>query len=183
MRVLLGVVVLAAGLTACGGSSAEQPKTLPTLASVSAAPSPSAVAVPSEAAGETPQAAGEFAKYVYAELERAFATKDNSTIARLSLPSCKTCKLYVGSVQRLREMNESITPVRFTVRSAVSPGEFNGVTSVDVTFDFNGSRRTASDGSLLLEEKPQKGVEEELDLKRVNGEWRIAAIKRIRVRG
>jgi hypothetical protein len=185
MRVLLGVVVLAAGLTACGGSSAEQPRTLPTLTSVapSASPTASDVVVPSAAAGETPQAAAEFAKYLYAELERGFATKDSSVIAALSLPSCKTCKLFVDSIDRLKEMNEQVTPVRFNIRSAISPGDVGGVTSVDVSYDFPGSRRTASDGTLVLDEKPQRGVEEEVDLKRVAGQWRVAAIKRIRVRG
>jgi hypothetical protein len=181
MRVLLGVVVLAAGLTACGGSSAEQPQTLPTLASVSAAPSPSAVAVPSEAAGETPQAAGEFAKFFYAQVEEGFKTKNPDLVARISLPSCKTCANYVASQTVLRDKKERLEGGYFVVKFAVSPGAQGGTTPVDVQVAYSGSTRYAADGTVVRKTAPIV-IEEELDLVRSGGRWMVAAVKRIRTR-
>ncbi|MCA1712219.1 MAG: hypothetical protein LC789_11525 [Actinobacteria bacterium] len=187
MRAVAGWAVVAAlTLTGCGGSSAEEPQSLPTLESVAASPSPSpsaVVAVPPEAAGETPQAAAEFAKFFYKQVERAFATKNPGLISRLSLPTCETCAVYVESLTELRDNNESVEGGHFTVTSAVSPGAINGVTPVDVSVNFSGSVRKDSSGKVIEQEEPMNRVEEELQLKRSSGVWIIAEIKRIRVRG
>lgn len=183
MRALTGWAVAAAvGLTACGGSSAEEPRSLPTLASVAASPSPVAN-VPSEAAGETPQAAEAFARFVFSEIERAFRTKNPELVSRLSLPACKSCKLYVDSIARLRDMNETLTGGDFDVTYAASPGESAGVTSVSVTYNFSGATRTDSGGKVIRKEPAARGIQDEVDLKRVSGEWRVAAIRRVRVSG
>jgi hypothetical protein len=181
MRRYVGVGIAALVLSGCGGSSAEEPQTLPTLASVAASPSPSVAALPSAAAGATPQAAAEFAKFFYAQVEEGFKTKNPGLVSSISLPSCKTCANYVNSLTVLRDKNERLEGGHFLVKFAESPGAEGGKTSVDVQVAYSGSTRYAADGT-VVRKTPPLVIDEELDLVRMSDTWRVAAVKRVRTR-
>ena len=75
-RVVTPLLLVAALATGCG-SEDETPRALPSIAaSVTPAPSPTPAPVPSEAQAETPQGAAAFARFWYAEVQRAYEVED-----------------------------------------------------------------------------------------------------------
>jgi hypothetical protein len=181
----MGVVFAAAALTVtagvagCGGS-AGSPQALPSLSpAASASPPPSPVPTGVQASTTSPEAAAEFAKFFYAEIEQAFATKDPERIARLSLPSCRTCAAYVTSIKKLRDNGERLEGGQFKIKFAAAPGLENGKASVDVQWVYSGSIRYAANGS-VIRRTASLPAEEEVDLVSSGVGWRIAAVKRIR---
>jgi hypothetical protein len=183
MRAVAGVVVLAAlALAGCTTSSAEPPS-LPSLspaASPSAAPSPT----PTGKDAPTPEGAAAFARFFYSQIEQAFAQKDPTLVARLSQPDCKSCQQFVASLTRLRDKNERVEGFHIQIGTAVAPAVSDpSVARVDVIWGYGGARRYDSSGKLIREEKPARGIEDQVDLVRRGGAWRVAEITRIRVSG
>ena len=44
-------------------------------------------------------------------------------VSRLSLPTCKTCKLYVDSITGIRDSNERVEGGGFKITFAVAPAD------------------------------------------------------------
>lgn len=177
-RVAVAVVLLAAG---CGGSSdGDGPKVLPSpspTALMSATPSATSVATGKDA--PTPEGAAEFAKFFYAEISRGFAERDPSIVSSLSLPTCKTCKLYVDSVAYVRDKGQRVEGGVFRIKFAVGSGEGKSEAVVDVGFDFMESKIFSRSGALADTTPAMAGVEEQMALKRVDGVWKVATLKRV----
>jgi hypothetical protein len=179
MRALAGWVVVAAlALSGCGGSSADQPQSLPTLAS--AAPSTSPPTSPPSAGAAVAKDAAAFVKSFYAQITAGFQQRDPSLVSDLSLPTCKTCKLYIDSITELRDKNQRLQGGGFKIVFAVAPGDTNAATArVDVKFDFAEARVMDANGGVVQRTPAQAGVEEQVALTRVGAEWRVATIKRV----
>ena len=184
MRPACGLLLsLALVLAGCGGG-ADEPRVLPTLdASVPAVSPSAAVTVPSAAAGATPEAAAEFARYVYEQIERAFATRDPKLVEAVSMPTCESCRNFVASITEVRDSNGRVDGYRISVRAAIAPPTDGSTARVDVIRDSTGGTFLDSAGRVLERQPPLRGIEEQMDLIRVDGKWSVSAIKRIRVRG
>jgi len=178
MRALAGVVLLGVvALAGCSSSSAE-PQVLPSL---SAAPSRSAVpsASPTGKDAPTPEGAAAFVRFFYAEISRGFAERDPSIVSALSAPTCKTCKLYIDSIAEIRDKNQRLKGGGFKILFAVAPSGSVGTARVDVQYDFARAEFVDASGKVVQTTPTTKGVEEELELIRVGGSWRIATVKQV----
>jgi hypothetical protein len=174
MRALWGVALVGVvALTACGDSSAE-PRVLPSL-SAPASPSPSPIPTGPAAAHD----AAEFVKFFYAEISRGFAERDPEIVSALSLPTCKTCKLYVDSIRQLREQNQRLVGGGFKITLAVAPADTAETARVDLMYDFPASRIVDGDGRTVETNPAMSKVEEQVALTRVDTAWRVASIKRV----
>jgi hypothetical protein len=177
---VLGVLVL----SACDGSSADEPPILPSLSASPSASSSAPTAMPTGRDAPTAQGAAEFAKYFYSQIETAFATRDPSLVSGLSAPGCTSCRQYVQSLTKLRNNNERVEGFDIVVSAAIAPASTTPVeTRVDVVWSYGGAKRYDAEGRLIREEPPTKGIEEQVNLVRLGNSWRVAEIKRIRVRG
>jgi hypothetical protein len=181
MRALVLTLAATAAVAGCGGSSSGQPRTLP---AVSASPSPSAVpsVAPTGINAPTPQGAADFARYVYAQIERAFATKDPALIQALSTPACDSCNNLIASLKRVVANNEHVVGYRITVQAAVAPATTATTARVDVIRETTGGEFISAAGRVVLREPALHGIEERMDLVRAGGTWRVAQIVRVRVR-
>lgn len=183
VRTLAMAAVVQVTLTACGGSSSGVARTLPPVTtrpttSVSAQPVPSGIAAP------TPEGASQFARYFYAQITHAFATKDPSLIEAISLPTCKTCALYAGSVALVRAKNQRVQGGEFAITFAASPPDAKSLSSrVDIGWNFAGATFYDSSGKVIERHPPQRGVEEQVQLLRSGDRWVVAEVTRVRTRG
>lgn len=181
MRALALTLALTAALAGCGGSSADKPQTLPPVTvSPSASPSPAASPIPSGINAATPQGASEFVKYYFAEISRAFRLRDPAIVQNLSLPTCKTCKLYVDSIGGIRDRNERFVSPGFRFTFAVAPADTGrGATArVDIGYVYGGGVFYDAGGKVLARE-PREALEEQVALARGEAGWRVATIKRV----
>jgi hypothetical protein len=172
-------LTVTAGVAGCGGS-AGSPQALPSLSpAASASPSPSPV--PTGAQAPTAQGATDFVRFFYSEITRGYQERDPQIVSALSLPTCKTCKLYIDSITTLRNEDQRFTGGGFKIKFAVAPGDTGTSESarVDVGFDFNEAIVYAANGHVVDTTPAQPGVEEEVALNRVDGNWRVATLKRI----
>jgi hypothetical protein len=182
MRGYVMTLVAVATLSGCGGSSAGQPRTLP---AVTATTSPSAAAsvAPTGIQAPTPEGATEFAKFFYAQITRAFATKNPKLVQDISLPTCKTCGLYRKSVTLVRDRNQLVTGGVFAVTFAAAPAtEAMATARVDVGWNFSGATFYDKTGRVVERHAPQRGVEEQVRLLRQGDHWMVAEVTRTRTR-
>ena len=178
MRVGVAGVLLALLASACGGSSESGPRVLPSV-SVSPSASASASAVPTGINAPTAQGAADFVRFFYAEITRAFAERDPSIVSALSLPSCKTCKLYIDSIASIRAKNQRVEGGGFRITFAVAPGDAGATATVDVGFDFGAARIVDAGGRVVRSDPAQPRQEDQVALHRVGDVWRVATIKSV----
>lgn len=170
----IGSILLAGALVAGCSSEAEEPEALPSVTSApSASPTPAAAAVPPAAQEATPQGAGAFARFFYAEVERAWAEADPEIIRRLSAPGCESCQLFIDSITNLREDGGRITPVTYEIKAAEAPALTGDEARVTVIYDSPAIQRFDGAGNLLREEPAVTNFEEELRLVRGDGGWLV----------
>jgi predicted lipid-binding transport protein (Tim44 family) len=175
-RRLGGAAVLCAVLLAGCSSEREQPRTLPP---VSAAPSPSAseaAPVPSAAQAETPEGASAFARFFYAEVQRAFAAKDPEIVRRLSAPGCKACDRFITSLTNLRDEGGRVTDVLYDIKAAEAPATDGQTARVTVIYDSPAIQGFDAQGNVVREEPAVTGFEEQLDLVRGAGGWLVQEV-------
>ncbi len=174
------VVAVCAALAAGCSSDPQLPSTLPALtgdpsAVPTVSPLPSAISAP------TPQGATEFARYFYAQVSEGFQRQDPSLVSRLSLPSCKTCANYVASINTVKEQGLKVEGGEFELFLAVSPAQEDpSQARVDVGWNFRRVVYKDSSGAIVDEGEPVQGVEEQVDLVRDGGQWRVKNITRVR---
>ena len=178
MRALWGVALAGAvALTGCGDSSADEPRVLPSVSPHSASPSASPVPTGPAAAHD----AAPFVRFFYAEISRGFAERDPEIVSNLSLPTCKTCKLYVDSITGVRDRNEHVQGATFKINFAVAPADTSATSArVDVGWDFPGATFFDATGKQIQESPAMKGVEELVNLNRIDGVWKVATVQRIK---
>jgi hypothetical protein len=181
MRRPVVLIVLAAALVAGCSSEAAEPEPLPRVsasASPAASPSPSAqtAVVPPAAQAETLVGASQFARFFYAEVDRAFLEKDAGIVRRLSDPSCKTCAAYAQSIDLLASNGETIKGASREILVAESPGERDGATLVSIVYNTPGAQRYNASDELIYEEPGKQGAQAEMQLIRRDGDWIVREI-------
>jgi hypothetical protein len=181
MRALALTLAAVAAVSACGGSSSGQPKTLPPVTtSPIAAATPSAAAaadVPAAAKAPTSAGAEAFAKFFYAQTNRAFNEKNPELVKALSAPGCGACDAYVGSIQRLLNNNERVEGYAVNVFFAVAPEVGGDTARVDVSWSVPLIKRFDAQGKVFRTEGPFSRVNEEVGLLRVGDRWLVHSIK------
>jgi hypothetical protein len=177
----MGVVFAAAALTVtagiagCGGS-AGSPQALPSLSpAASASPSPSPV--PTGVQAPTAQGAADFARNWYAQIEKAFATKDPGLVEALSAPGCETCARYIASLKKLRQNNERATGATFKLIFAEAPAVAGDTADVSVMYDAPEAIRYDSAGNVIRREPAMKGVQEQVVLRRSGTSWLVVEVQ------
>lgn len=177
MRALWGLALVGVvALTGCGDSTADEPRVLPSLSvAPSASPSPAPIPTGPAAAHD----AAEFVKFFYAEISRGFAERDPEIVSTLSLPTCKTCKLYVDSIASVRDNDQRSEGGDFEITFAVAPADTGATARVDVGFDFEAAVLYDSAGQVIERTPAKTGIEEQVELTRVGSSWRVATMKRV----
>jgi hypothetical protein len=184
MRALVLTLAAAAALSSCGGSSDAKPQTLPAVSS-----SPSSVATPNAAARDVPAdakaatsaGAEAFAKYFYAQITTAFATKDPDLIRAISAPGCTSCDNFIRSVTKLRDNNERVENFTVDVIQAVAPAVTDGTARVDVSWMTpDVAIRYDAAGKEIFRDGPYKRVDDEFKLTRQGDGWLVSAVTSLR---
>lgn len=181
MRRAATVVLLAGALLVGCSSEAAEPPSLPSVGrsgEASARPSASPVAgsVPPAAQEPTPQGAGAFARFFYAEVTRAFAEEDPEPVRRLSAPGCTACDRFVASLTALRDNDETVTAVQYNIVSAEVPGFDAPPVRVDVRYDSPEITRLDSSGTVISSEPSVEGFQEELTLVSGPSGWLVQEV-------
>jgi len=179
VRVVCAAALVLGLATGCGGEE-EGPEPLPPLAaSQSPSVAASAVAVPSQAVAQTPEAAAEFARFFYAEVERAYREKDPTVVERLSAPGCSACERFVDSLTKLRDDGESVTPVVYEIIAAEAPAFEGGEARVDVIYNSPAITRRDRSGAVISTEPEVEAFEEQVTLVRTPNGWRVKSVKAV----
>ena len=171
----LGLVLVCA-LTGCSGDSGGEPQSLPPVTPGPTTLAPSPTTSPS-AYPQTPQGAADFARFVYAEIDRAYQTRDPEVIRPLFADACAACKNFVTSLERIRERGLTVDGRAARVVSAESPGsELPQV--VTVQLDYGGIRFLDPLGQVVAEE-PAGEFQDEMTLERAEASWLVTSINRV----
>lgn len=173
-RLVPGVLALCLALAACSGGEGEPAPTLEPLAE-SATPTPTAPAVPSEAAAATPEGAAEFVRYFFDRVETAYAERDPSLIEPLVDEACAPCQRVIDAVTRLRDEEARVEGYRIDVVEAASPAA-SETASVTTLLNFSEFVRTDASGSVTRNEPARAGVVQELQLIRSGETWIVASV-------
>lgn len=164
---LLTPLLIVAALAAGCGEDEEQPRALPSVAASSkTAPSPTPAPVPTEAQAETPQGAAQFARFFYAEVQRAYELEDPEIVETLSSSECQACRRFIASLTAIRDEGETVTPVRYDIVAAEAPALTGPEVRVDVIYDSPKIIRKEADGAMISTEPGVKNYQEQLLLVR-----------------
>ena len=175
------VVAVVVSLSGCGGGEPAATALRPVSPVASAAAPTAAVAspvpVPSAAQAETPEGAAEFARFFYAEVERAYEALDPAIVSQLSAPACEACAKFVRTLTITRERGERYVGVAYDLALAEAPADDAPRTVVTIVYDAPPVVLYASDGSVISREPGLQGVEEELELVRGGGSWLVQDVR------
>lgn len=171
--------VLSVALLGCSDPQ-EGLSRLPPLSprpSPSPTPSPSASptvsAVPTAAQAATPEGAAAFARFWYAEIERAFVERDPEIVRRLSAPGCAACSRFVASLTNLRDNNERTEGVVYMIVAAEAQAISGNTTRVAVVYNGPPTVRYDASGQVIRREPAATMVAEELGLIRSGESWLV----------
>lgn len=185
MRALALTLAAVAAVSACGGSSSGQPKTLaPVTTSPIAAATPSAAAaadVPAAAKAPTSAGAEAFAKFFYVQTSRAFGAKDPDLVRAISAPGCKGCERYIASITRLRDKHERMENYDVTIMFAIAPAVTGETTRVDVSWSSGEVVRYDAQNKVIHREGPFRRVDDQVNLVRSGETWLVQEIKSLRI--
>jgi hypothetical protein len=145
--------------------------------SVTAAPGP--VAVPVAAQAATPKGAAEFARFFYAEVERAYEERDPEIVARLGAPGCEACGRFVASLTSSRDNDERVEGAVYEITFAEAPEVVNDRTVVAVIYDGPEAVRYSAEGAVIDREPAVAGFEEELLLVRSGLSWLVEEVRAV----
>lgn len=194
MRRSAAVLVLASALLAgCSDSSDTAPGSLPPatgsteagLSSPAAAPaarepnepSPRAslppVVRPPEADEPTAEGAAAFARYWYAELDRAYDLLDSRRIQALSHRQCQVCQRYIEDIDLAAREGEVYRGGGFQVLSAVAPALQNTSTVVLLRYSSPPLVVSDRDGHVVSRSAHRSSVTSQLLVSRQGEGWRV----------
>jgi hypothetical protein len=162
-------------LSACSGED-PPPRTLPTLAS--SAPAPTAVATPSGINAPDAFGARAFARYWFAELNRAFASSDAEPIERLSDPGCDSCRNLTASIEATAAKGHRYVGLQYALRFAEASPPEPGGTLVDLAWDITPSTEVDSVGRVVDRGSGESDLRGQLLLKRVANSWKVFGFRR-----
>lgn len=171
--------LLALALTAACSSEAEEPQALPSVSPVaSASPSAAPAVVPPSAQAETPQGAAAFARFWFETLNAAARTGDTTELRAISRPDCETCGAFAKSIEDLYRPGGRIEGGVFTVVAAEAPALPPGTSSARVTviYDVSPTKQLGANGEVLRTTPALKGIDGDMGLSRIEGEWRVATL-------
>lgn len=173
----LALVLLASGCSDDGGASPTLPPITASLTvSASATPSPTASATLSAAPfPNTPQGAAAFARVVYAEIDRAYASRNEEILRAIFEPGCTACNNYIGTIERMKEDSLTFTGGTSVVLSAETPGGQTGLVTVSTRSDYKGIIFRDPAGKVVASE-PAGEVQDQMTLRRVGDSWTVAQI-------
>lgn len=170
----IGVV----GATVAACTTTPPPTVMPATTGTSPAPSPATATapstattsattlayptdVPAEARANTPEGAKAFAKYFFAQLNKAYTTPQAGLIAPLSTDSCKSCADYeqkaFGYVREHRRYDRAAIEV---LEVSLTPGETPppGIVWLDVTAHQLPARIIDSSGATTFTVTERTGI-------------------------
>ena len=175
-RVLVGVLLLSVGLTAC--SDDDPPAS--TLPSLSATPSESAAPgdVPAEAQEATPEGAAEFVRFFYEQLEQAYRDRDAAALRQLASAECVTCQRLADAVDRLVAEDARVANYDIEVVDVTTPGGAADAREVQVLAILNVSEfvRTDAEGRELSRVPARERAPQDLVLVREGDAWLVNAV-------
>lgn len=172
---LAALAVLAAGCSGGGDGEAS-----PTLPPITEAPSesPSAAAVPSEATAATPEGAAAFVRFFYAQVEKAYRSKDPELVSALALPGCSACERFETSISSLRDEGQRTEGLIYDIVTSVAPPIDGDAARVDVVYNGPEVVRYDAAGNVVNREPAAEFVNEQVDLRMVDGSWRVVEVTR-----
>lgn len=182
MRARLAPPLVALSLAAAGCSDdggAAGPTLPPLTESPSESPSPSAVAVPSDATAATPEGAADFGRFFASEVHQAYVTLNPERVRRLSTPDCGTCQRYVDSIESIRAQGATINDAyQVEVLDAAAPQEQPGATTSIVTVFLSIGELvvTGPDGAELLRETANEQAVHTYQLLRSGERWLVSEV-------
>ena len=188
----LAAVVLVSGCS--DAPSSAGPGTLAPVAPTSAVPSATVTAVPSVtptapplAPVEKPALADEataagaeaFARYWYAEVNRAYQTLDGGNLRTLATADCASCRRLADSLDKSRRLGQRYEGGTVQIGSAVSP-PLSGRTA-HVLVDYSAAALTAfsSDGAVTAKVPAFSKTTVQMTLLQREGAWRVQGIGRL----
>lgn len=179
MRVRLGTALLAAALVTSACSD-DEPAAGPTLPPITETPSasPTPEAIPTEATVATPEGAAEFARYFYAQVERAYAEKEPRYIQELSAPGCSACERFVASVTQLRDEDQRSEGLLYEIVSAEAPALSGETARVDVVYNGPEVIRYDAQDNVINREPAADLVNEQVELVQEGGAWLVTEVLR-----
>lgn len=182
LRVRWGAaLVVLAAVTACGevepGAASLPPVSAAPSVAASVPASPSAAPVPSAAQAATPQGAAEFARFFYAEVERAYAETDPAIIERLSAPGCQACEHFIRTLKITRDAGERYEGLTHELLLVEAPAATGPTVAVTVVYNAPSVTLQAADGSVMAREAAVHNHEQQVDLLRSDQSWLVQEVR------
>ncbi|MBK7609766.1 MAG: hypothetical protein IPJ15_00140 [Actinomycetales bacterium] len=134
--------------------------------------------VPAEARVNSPAGAMAFARYFFAQVNKAYTTPQAGLIAPLSTANCKTCATYEGNSLKYVQLHQrhTLEPVQVTEVS-IAPDTPDDVTrTVDVVFVQRPSQIVDSVGAVVETLKSRQAIFA-VDLVWDGSLWRVSGIQ------
>lgn len=177
MRIRGALTALCVMAALVGCSDDPEPRTLPPVASVS--PSPSVVAMPAEAAAETPEGAAAFARYWIEVLEGALATGDAAHLRRLSDEGCSSCSNLIGAVEDVDTQGQLVRDAQFTVDFAESPPIEAGEVVVELRYRRGAGELLDAEGEVVASIAPEGPITAQMRLERRGPSWVVMGFRQV----
>ena len=162
-------------LSGCTSGEGD-PTVLPPVPSASSTSAP--LQVPPEATADTAQGAAAFARFFFAEINRAYSERDPEFVRRLAASECGSCAAVATDIERLQRADHQVAGRRYIVSSAeASPPGVDGRVIVDFRFTDD-PYVERDDAKKIVKDFPAQGVQDgQAMLMRVSDEWRVSAIR------
>lgn len=167
IRGAAAALCLVAALGACGDD--PEPRTVPPVPSAS--PSVSVVALPSEAAAETPEGAAAFARYFFEVVGAAFASADPAALQAVSAPGCGGCDALITSVKELQEQGRKRVGGTYVLKSVAAPPVEAGDVTLEISYERAAGQVVDASGRVYASAAPVPPTNAQLRLIRRGSSW------------
>ena len=155
----------------------DEPTRLPPAETSS--PSPVALALPSEAAAETPQGAAAFARYYFDLVDEGFRTGDAAGVRRVSHPECDGCNNLIAAIEQEPAAGERIEGGEFSILFAEAAPLQGEDAIVDFRYAVSELRVLDSDGTVLRSTPAEPEIDGQLRLVRSADGWIVRGFRNV----